>query len=314
MESFLSAKEDHLEDSKDSTDDPLVELIRSINNSPQLFVKSSSVGRILLINKHLGTKAGVHQVSSSRTVLDLDDCLMSFHGRRNLKGSIYLKFEPTVLNICCSTLALANAVCAAAIKADFKYSGITVGGKSGNIYVSVRSSATHALEIPITDNNGKDLVTEEYIKHNVKRANMKMSTDHDKIVKFGCLLKRVMYPRKSSKNDKTERCDEEAAVVVQKKKGLADLPKELLMTALLPFFDMASLYNLSLTNAKWKGIAQSFLKDFKYPILHLQHPSEYLLSFVAEHATKLTRLKVEWSSGSQRDNELLNRIIRRNQV
>lgn len=85
------------------------------------------------------------------------------------------------------------------------------------------------------------------------------------------------------------------------------------MTALLPSFDMASLYNLSLSNSKWKGIVQSFLKDFKYPILHLQHPSEYLLSFVAEHVTKLVRLKVEWNSGSQRDNELLNRIIRRNQ-
>merc|ERR1712142_462805 len=79
-----------------------------------------------------------------------------------------------------------------AINSGFRNSGLSVG-KSGKIVAAVRS--THGLEVPLTDDNGSDLVNHEYIGHVLRKANDKLAENLEKIIKFENLLRKTLLPK-----------------------------------------------------------------------------------------------------------------------
>ena len=95
--------------------------------------------------------------------------------------------------------------------------------------------------------------------------------------------------------------------------SLDQLPQELVMTILFPYFDMSSLHNLSLSNKTWNQTVTFFLKDFN-KVLHLVNPSHYVLHFAASQAARLVKLELNWNTGEKSDNDLLNNILMNNKV
>ena len=60
-------------------------------------------------------------------------------------GTVVLKFEPFVLHVQCRDVDTARRMCACAVEAGFRNSGIT-WGRAGKLVMAVRS--THGLEVP----------------------------------------------------------------------------------------------------------------------------------------------------------------------
>ena len=76
-------------------------------------------------------------------------------------------------------------MCACAVEAGFRNSGITMG-RAGKLVTAVRS--THGLEVPLTDEAGAELVTREYITFIVEKANSKLRENFKRIAKFENLV------------------------------------------------------------------------------------------------------------------------------
>ena len=96
--------------------------------------------------------------------------------------------------------------------------------------------------------------------------------------------------------------------------GLDSLPQELIMTVLLPFCDNSSLRNLSKVNKKWRNIVTNFIKDFKKVVQVDVGSNRKLLKFILQDTTKLVKLELTWSLGSNlSDNQLLNTTLLMNQ-
>ena len=70
--------------------------------------------------------------------------------------------------------------------------------KTGKTVTAVRS--THGLEVPVTDNTGLDLVTQEYIRFIINKANNKMEENFKRIHKFQTLLQSVLSEPEQSKS------------------------------------------------------------------------------------------------------------------
>ena len=80
---------------------------------------------------------------------------------------------------------------------SFFFIGITLG-KSGKVVSAVRS--THALEVPITDESGKLLVSPEYIKFILSKSNTKLEENFRRITLFEQKL--TQYLSKGSEKPK----------------------------------------------------------------------------------------------------------------
>ncbi|EHA99199.1 tRNA wybutosine-synthesizing protein 3-like protein [Heterocephalus glaber] len=99
---------------------------------------------------------------------------------KKARGNAVLKFEPLVLHVQCQQLQDAQLLHSVAVDSGFRNSGITVG-KKGKTMLAVRS--THGLEVPLS-NQGKLMVTEEYIDFLLNIANQKMEENKKRIESF----------------------------------------------------------------------------------------------------------------------------------
>ena len=96
---------------------------------------------------------------------------------RATSGVAYLKFEPMVLHVQCADLEAARRLHLAAIDSGFKNSGLSVGKKK--IIAAIRSS--HSLEVPISDEKGNLIVSEQYLRFVVKLADDKLALNFQSI-------------------------------------------------------------------------------------------------------------------------------------
>ncbi len=76
------------------------------------------------------------------------------------------------------------------LECGFKNSGLTVG-KNGKIVLAVRSA--HGLEAPLTDDQGKILISREYFDFLVNSANKKLLTNEERHRKLHERLKALEY-------------------------------------------------------------------------------------------------------------------------
>ncbi|KAE8609534.1 hypothetical protein XENTR_v10011835 [Xenopus tropicalis] len=172
---------------KGSVDEDIEETVRLINQQERYFTTSSCSGRVIMINETLDSSIIQKQNCSwlfvTHQLCKPDDV---FAALKNATGDVVLKFEPFVLHVQCHKLEDAQILHGVAINSGFRNSGITVG-KKGKIIMAVRS--THGLEVPLTQ-NGKCLVSQEYIEFLVQTANRKMEENKRRITRFhSCLLK-----------------------------------------------------------------------------------------------------------------------------
>ena len=79
---------------------------------------------------------------------------------------------------------------------------------------AVRS--THGLEVPVTDNTGLDLVTQEYIRFIINKANNKMEENFKRIHKFQTLLQSILSEPEQSKS--TDGTNNEPKEIYRRKK------------------------------------------------------------------------------------------------
>ena len=175
---------------KGSIDLPIVKLTEVINTHSDTFTLSSCSGRVVLLREApIGQsvrKAGCDWLTVSHEELRPDTVLDSLQSREvGRPGTIVLKFEPFVLHVQCRDTETARRMCACAVEAGFRNSGITMG-RAGKLVTAVRS--THGLEVPLTDEAGADLVTREYVTFIVEKANSKLRENFKRIAKFEDLV------------------------------------------------------------------------------------------------------------------------------
>lgn len=175
---------------KGSIDAPILDLTKLINDHSDLFTLSSCSGRIVILREAeceetVVRKAGCDWLLVSHDSLDPDHALSTLADREDKPGCVVLKFEPMVLHIQCRGVDIARTLCHVATQSGFRNSGLTVG-KHGKVVLAVRS--THGLEVPLTDDKGHDLVTSDYIRYIVSKANTKLDQNEKRIRKFESLL------------------------------------------------------------------------------------------------------------------------------
>uniref|UniRef100_A0A0B7AZI4 tRNA wybutosine-synthesizing protein 3 homolog n=1 Tax=Arion vulgaris TaxID=1028688 RepID=A0A0B7AZI4_9EUPU len=164
---------------KGSVDEALHEVVNLINSLPMYFTTSSCSGRTILVEnleKKVQKKGCKWLYVSHDPVVETD----IENALKELIGEAVLKFEPMVMHIQCQALDDAQRMHQAAVAAGFRNSGITVGLK-GKIMIAVRS--THSLEAPLSD-EGKILVSQEYLKYLTVSANGKMQENFARIHRF----------------------------------------------------------------------------------------------------------------------------------
>ena len=210
---------------KGSIDTPILQLTEFINNNPDMFSLSSCSGRVVILREAEDLSAGVRKsgcewlLVSHETVEFDSEVRDLLSGRdRSVQGCLTLKFEPFVLHVQCRDLSTARRVCCVGSGSGFRNSGLTVS-RSGKIVTAVRS--THGLEVPLTDDQGADLVSPEYVRFVVGKANIKMEENLKRIEKFQRGLQ-VEFARKSSSDIEESRVSEKKEVYRRKNKPLRD--------------------------------------------------------------------------------------------
>ncbi|XP_004841495.2 tRNA wybutosine-synthesizing protein 3 homolog isoform X2 [Heterocephalus glaber] len=137
---------------KGSVDEDVAHVVQLLNTREQFFTTSSCAGRILLI----------------------DGGINGFEVQKQNCCWLLVTHKPCVK----------EDVHSVAVDSGFRNSGITVG-KKGKTMLAVRS--THGLEVPLS-NQGKLMVTEEYIDFLLNIANQKMEENKKRIERFyNCL-------------------------------------------------------------------------------------------------------------------------------
>ena len=96
-------------------------------------------------------------------------------------GILTLKFEPFILHVQCRDQAAAKSLHTLSLDCGYRNSGLTLG-KAGKIVLAVRS--THGLEVPLSDTDGKPLVSRQYVELVCRLANEKLAENEVKFRRF----------------------------------------------------------------------------------------------------------------------------------
>jgi len=148
-------------------------LLYAINSLPEYYTTSSCGGRMVLM-QDLGRKG-------------LDNFLGKWHGRisqeevlsalKPCKGVVWLRYESPILHIMARSLKAAGWMLQIARESGFKRSGIQ-SLKDERILIEVLS--TERVDSPVMD-NGRILVSDEYIAYLVGEANSKYGAGGKKL-------------------------------------------------------------------------------------------------------------------------------------
>jgi tRNA wybutosine-synthesizing protein 3 len=167
------------------TDKAILPLVKTINSLENYFTTSSCAGRIILI-KEKGKKQKAGFLFISHEPINFKELEKSLQKAvKKTKEVIYLKHEPAILHVACSTIVKAQEIVNASRECGWKKSGI-IASKSKIIaeIVSVELLSTPAAI------DGKIIINEKYLKFLVSEANNKLNLTRKKIKKLGDFLKR----------------------------------------------------------------------------------------------------------------------------
>ncbi|XP_077414434.1 tRNA wybutosine-synthesizing protein 3 homolog [Vanacampus margaritifer] len=197
---------------KGNVDEDIVHLVSLLNSYEEYFTTSSCSGRITIIDTApescVVQKKNLVWLFVSHTKCKFDDVMSAL---ASSCGSAVLKFEPFVLHVQCRTLEDARLMLSAAVQSGFRNSGITLS-KTGKIIMAVR--CTHSLEVPLS-NQGKVLVSHEYIDFLIGIANQKMEENLRRVERFYRNIQTTVM-----KNKHQKLLDKEEKLATKKKKSI----------------------------------------------------------------------------------------------
>lgn len=181
MENFEKRKKDVLskvdKSSKKSWDEKIIKLCEKINSLENFYTTSSCSGRIVLIideeekRNDLFVKVWHEEIGFEELRRELE---------KIKKGKIKFKQESVIIHVACKNLESSLKFLKKIRSVGFKRGGIISGNRNGFI---IEIIGTEKLEFPIIE-KGEILVSEEFLKIIVKKANENLKKGWKKIGKL----------------------------------------------------------------------------------------------------------------------------------
>ncbi len=172
-----------------SIDSGIVKLVRLINARPEFFTTSSCAGRTVLINLYGQRKNQAKWLFKSHGLVKPSEISSAIPER--IKGAVWLKYEPFIMHVHCSSIDAANALLRIALAAGMKKSGIIAA--SSDFVVELEGS--DRLETIVF--NKKQLVDKDYILELTNEINKKVRLNKKKVRRFKKLLISLWRPAQS---------------------------------------------------------------------------------------------------------------------
>jgi tRNA wybutosine-synthesizing protein 3 len=198
-ESLLS-KED--KSSKGSWDERIISLCKKINSLDNYYTTSSCSGRIVVVRDQGRKEKGIFEFVSHEEV-EVEEFIENalpppspkctdlparpdeekLIGNKKKSENLKFKQDPFILHVACRTLEDARVLIEKGLKAGIKRSSVISMGE--NIIVEINS--TEKLEFPLVE-NGKLLVSEDFLKVVIERANSNLNKGWETILKLKKLI------------------------------------------------------------------------------------------------------------------------------
>ena len=168
---------------KGNWDSKIEKLCKKINSRKEYYTTSSCAGRIILIKAADEKQENlfIFRIHKKINFSQLRKEIEKAAGKE--RGLVYFKQEPCILHVACSNIDNAQKLVDKAKFCGWKKSGMMSTRKR----VVLELISTEHLEFPII-NNGKILMSDEYLKLVVKEANRKLEKSWEKIKKLENLL------------------------------------------------------------------------------------------------------------------------------
>jgi tRNA wybutosine-synthesizing protein 3 len=190
---------------KGSVDEPIIDLVKIINEHDDYCTTSSCSGRISLFHTNglqVTSKGSgnwllaLHRKLTNETELEqaLVSGLASLPPTMSLNSITLFKHEPFVLHVLCRTVACAQTLLQLARESGFRESGISVSNEN-KIILGVRTSS-NVLELPVAL-NGQVMCTNEYLRFISHQANVRFDENAKRIQHFHQALNRFLFPSHS---------------------------------------------------------------------------------------------------------------------
>ncbi|KAG7402155.1 tRNA methyltransferase tyw3 [Phytophthora boehmeriae] len=181
----LQAAED--KSPKGCIDEPIVDLIRTINANANYVTSSSCSGRIAVFcgeaaagdGSDLITKGGKWLIAEHAPITfeQLTAALRSPDAASSTSNMIIFKHEPFIMHVVCRDLDAAKELLQWGIACGFRESGVVLGNRK--IMCAIRTTA-NGLEIPLGRSAEQLLVDESYLRWIVDIANQKFEANKQK--------------------------------------------------------------------------------------------------------------------------------------
>ncbi|KNB41966.1 tRNA wybutosine-synthesizing protein 3-like protein [Blastocystis sp. subtype 4] len=171
---------------KGSVDEPIVDLVSSINRMHDFCTTSSCSGRFAVFCANYDesrdqqvSKGGKWLFVEHRCIEPQELLDATLASLPNCKGVTIFKLEPFVLHVQCRSPEKAQEMLALAIAAGFRESGILLGRRT---ILGIRTTA-NSLEFPLAEDNHL-LVSKEYLDYIVQYGNKKFEDNLRRIRVF----------------------------------------------------------------------------------------------------------------------------------
>ncbi len=164
---------------KNLADERMVSLCSFVASTENFFTSSGCAGRILLIELPKGESkrdASFHRRWHRR--ISLSEVKEALQEKTN--GEVWLKMEPFILHIGCSTIEDSRKTLAVMSKAGVKRGGIIVA-KEGKFLVELQG--TQEMSVPVKHND-RVLVQDDYLQWLVEKANEKLEKNYKMLERF----------------------------------------------------------------------------------------------------------------------------------
>ncbi|WP_048055286.1 hypothetical protein [Pyrococcus sp. NA2] len=157
-------------------DEDVIPLLEKINSKPNYFTTSSCSGRISVMEMpNFGDKVNAKWLGKWHREVSLEEVLKAIE--KHKEGQLWLLVRSPILHVGARTLEDAVRLVNLAVSSGFKYSNIK-SISDRKLIVEIRS--TERLDVFLGE-NGKVLVSQEYIKKVVEIANSQLRRFKEKL-------------------------------------------------------------------------------------------------------------------------------------
>ncbi len=172
--------------SQGKVDKPMESLCTFTAKTTNYYTSSCCSGRIMLLEKHGSKKCdNLFHRRWHRTVTfeELKEGV-----NESTKGKVWFKMEPFILHIGCGTIENAKKILEAMQQAGVKRGGIILAGDEKFL---IEMQGTERMEL-IVKEDGKNLVSDEYLKKILETANPMLENNFLRLKKFEKEFKKVL--------------------------------------------------------------------------------------------------------------------------